>query len=100
MILLSDIVACTFFFSKTIPPSEPLIETSSHKDKDKEKDTAFVNNKIAAFETRKNSSSDEGVTTTPTKRRMEKKWQSAQEPPPDVIANGIKVNEVSYIWIF
>ena len=38
------------FYIKTIPPSEPLIESQTSKEKDKEK--IFVNDKIAAFENR------------------------------------------------
>ena len=79
------------FHSKSIPPSEPLPDPSSSKDK------AFVNDKIAAFENKRSTSSDDGV-TSPNRRRMERKWSSNQDPPPDVIANGIKVNDVSSQW--
>lgn len=76
--------------SKNIPPSEPLPDTTASKEKEKEK--AFVNDKIAAFENRRSTSSDDGV-VSPTRRRLERKWSSNQDPPPDVIANGIKVND-------
>ena len=82
------------FYSKTIPPSEPLIESPTGKEKDKEK--IFVNDKIAAFENRTGSSSDEGVTSPPV-RKPNRKWQSKQEAPPDVIANGIKVSGLNYL---
>ena len=82
------------FYSKTIPPSEPLIESPTGKEKDKEK--IFVNDKIAAFENRTGSSSDEGVTSPPV-RKPNRKWQSKQEAPPDVIANGIKVSGLNYV---
>ena len=78
-------------YSKNIPPSEPLPDTTASKEKEKEK--AFVNDKIAAFENRRSTSSDDGV-VSPTRRRLERKWSSNQDPPPDVIANGIKVNDV------
>lgn len=77
--------------SKSIPPSEPLPDTTVSEEKEKETEKAFVNDKIAAFEKRRSTSGDDGLVSP--RRKVERRWSSNQDPPPDVIANGIKVND-------
>ncbi|XP_052265040.1 coronin-2B-like isoform X2 [Dreissena polymorpha] len=58
----------------------------THKDKEK----AFVNSKIAAFEKNKGNASTGVEVTSPTRKTLQRSCSSNQDPPPDVIANGIK----------
>ncbi|XP_052786744.1 coronin-1A-like isoform X2 [Mya arenaria] len=84
----------------TLNPTPSQNETKSKENQtpdvvDVQKDKAFVNSKIAAFENKGSSESTE--VTSPTRRTVNRSWSANQEPPPDVIANGIKgSNEPSH----